>query len=446
MPDRSGFGWFRYPHCAGAVPPRFLVGPGRRARDHAGAGADGRSGGAGWFDLEDPAGHGAGWLAAGAGRLPGLVVTDEAACARAVQGAAGAHRSPNGPIGPDRSAALPLLGSASPTLLRGPATSATALAASRSSRSAASPPTAKAGRRHGLGPVVAGGFFLFVPGRQRCRNAWRREFIRTAWSSATCRNWHECAQPVHLPVLKPCWPITTGRSGMPPIPAARWASTVPSGAMLPIGRTRPIQQGNRGPGLPTTTYKRQVKPGVPCAFNTHCRTSCQHADADAPQRHPALGPGRAGNWYAAHAQPDQAYFWATHAGAELTHAQDGGAWCVGVEFKRAMRQLSDALQRTWCCRPCSRDALYVVYPVAAQWRYHWPSVEVASGGAAGACRQRRRLTQPFAPAVAASAPGEVTTHHWSSTYRRPRRRSARPTRHRWLRTQAQEAQARRRSG
>lgn len=61
------------------------------------------------------------------------------------------------------------------------------------------------------------------------------------------------------------------------------------------------------------------------------------------------------------AAPDEAYFWATHAGAELDLLLFKGARRVGVEFKRA-----DAPRLTpsmpIAMRDLGLDALYVVYP------------------------------------------------------------------------------------
>ena len=61
------------------------------------------------------------------------------------------------------------------------------------------------------------------------------------------------------------------------------------------------------------------------------------------------------------AQPDQAYFWATHQGAELDLLMFKGKQRVGVEFKRA-----DAPRVTPSMRIAMHDlkldALYVVYP------------------------------------------------------------------------------------
>jgi predicted AAA+ superfamily ATPase len=67
------------------------------------------------------------------------------------------------------------------------------------------------------------------------------------------------------------------------------------------------------------------------------------------------------------ARPDEAYFWATHAGAELDLLMVKNGRRVGVEFKRA-----DAPQMTASMRialnDLSLDALYVVYPGARRYR------------------------------------------------------------------------------
>ena len=66
-------------------------------------------------------------------------------------------------------------------------------------------------------------------------------------------------------------------------------------------------------------------------------------------------------------QPDEAYFWATHAGAELDLLMFKNARRVGVEFKRA-----DAPRITPSMRTAMRDlkleALYVVYPGPLRYR------------------------------------------------------------------------------
>ena len=61
------------------------------------------------------------------------------------------------------------------------------------------------------------------------------------------------------------------------------------------------------------------------------------------------------------AQPDEAYFWATHQGAELDLLMLKGARRVGVEFKRADVPRVTRSMRT-AIDDLKLDALYVVYP------------------------------------------------------------------------------------
>ena len=67
------------------------------------------------------------------------------------------------------------------------------------------------------------------------------------------------------------------------------------------------------------------------------------------------------------ARPDEAYFWATHAGAELDLLMIKEGRRIGVEFKR-----SDAPQMTPSMRialnDLGLDALYVVYPGDRRYR------------------------------------------------------------------------------
>jgi predicted AAA+ superfamily ATPase len=61
------------------------------------------------------------------------------------------------------------------------------------------------------------------------------------------------------------------------------------------------------------------------------------------------------------AQPDQAYFWATHQGAELDLLMIKGRQRVGVEFKRADAPAITPSMRI-AMKDLKLDALYVVYP------------------------------------------------------------------------------------
>jgi predicted AAA+ superfamily ATPase len=86
-------------------------------------------------------------------------------------------------------------------------------------------------------------------------------------------------------------------------------------------------------------------------------------------RHPRLGAsweGFALEQVLRLARPDDAYFWATHTGAELDLLMFKYGLRVGVEFKRAdapglTRSMSIALQ------DLKLDALYVVYPGARRY-------------------------------------------------------------------------------
>jgi len=66
------------------------------------------------------------------------------------------------------------------------------------------------------------------------------------------------------------------------------------------------------------------------------------------------------------ANPDEAYFWATHQGAELDLLMLKGQQRVGVEFKRADAPKVTASMRI-AMRDLKLDALYVVYPGAQRF-------------------------------------------------------------------------------
>jgi predicted AAA+ superfamily ATPase len=61
------------------------------------------------------------------------------------------------------------------------------------------------------------------------------------------------------------------------------------------------------------------------------------------------------------AKPDQAYFWATHQGAELDLLMFKGTQRIGVEFKRADAPVLTASMRV-ALEDLKLDHLYVVYP------------------------------------------------------------------------------------
>jgi uncharacterized protein len=67
------------------------------------------------------------------------------------------------------------------------------------------------------------------------------------------------------------------------------------------------------------------------------------------------------------AQPDQAYFWATHQGAELDLLMLKGRQRIGVEFKRADAPVVTPSMRV-AANDLKLDALYVVYPGMHRYR------------------------------------------------------------------------------
>ena len=88
------------------------------------------------------------------------------------------------------------------------------------------------------------------------------------------------------------------------------------------------------------------------------------ADGDALWQHPKSGAsweGFALEQVLHVAQPDEAYFWATHAGAELDLLMFKHGLRVGVEFKRVDAPKMTASMHI-ALQDLKLDALYVVYP------------------------------------------------------------------------------------
>ena len=315
------------------------------------------SGSPNWFDLEDPQVEAQ--LAApmvALKDLRGLVVIDE------VQHAPGLFKVLRVLIDrPDNPARFLLLGSASPALLR------------QSSESLA-------GR---LEVIEAGGFTLDETGTE-CAAAlwWRGGFPRsfTAASDAASRIWRrEFIRTVverDLPQL--------GLAAAPPALYRFWA-------MLAHyhGQTWNAADPARSLGVNESTVrryldwltqaylvrqlqpwfanlgKRQVKaPKIYLRDSGLLHELLGITDSGALSRHPKSGAsweGFALDQVLRIAQPDQAYFWGTHAGAELDLLMFKDGRRVGVEFKRA-----DAPHLTLSMRialhDLALDALYVVYP------------------------------------------------------------------------------------
>ena len=92
--------------------------------------------------------------------------------------------------------------------------------------------------------------------------------------------------------------------------------------------------------------------------------------ADALQVHPRAGAsweGFALEQVLRISEPDEAYFWATHAGAELDLLMLKYGKRVGVEFKRADAPRLSPSMRT-ALVDLSLDALYVVYSGTRRYR------------------------------------------------------------------------------
>lgn len=117
--------------------------------------------------------------------------------------------------------------------------------------------------------------------------------------------------------------------------------------------------------------KRQVKaPKIYFRDSGLLHTLLGIADAAALARHPKSGAsweGFALDQVLRIARPDEAYFWATHAGAELDLLMIKNGRRVGVEFKRAdAPQLAPSMRIA--LNDLALDALYVVYPGERRYR------------------------------------------------------------------------------
>ena len=315
------------------------------------------SGSPNWFDLEDPQVEAQ--LAApmvALKDLRGLVVIDE------VQHAPDLFKVLRVLIDrPDNPARFLLLGSASPSLLR------------QSSESLAGRlEVIEAGgftlEETGVGDAAAlwwrGGFpRSFTARGDEASRIWRSEFIRTVVE----RDLPRLGMGVAAPALYRFWSMLAHYHGQ------TWNAADPARS-LGVNETtvrryldwltqaylvRQLQPWFANLG------KRQVKaPKIYLRDSGLLHTLLGIADPGALARHPKCGAsweGFALDQVLRIAQPDQAYFWATHAGAELDLLMLKDGRRVGVEFKR-----SDAPQLTPSMRialqDLALDALYVVYP------------------------------------------------------------------------------------
>ena len=321
------------------------------------------SGSANWFDLEDPQVEAqlAAPLVALKG-LRGLVVIDE------VQHAPELFKVLRVLIDrADNPARFLLLGSASPALLR------------QSSESLA-------GR---IEVIEAGGFTLDETGTEpaatlwwrggfprsftarddEASRIWRREFIRTTVE----RDLPQLGMNVAALALYRFWSMLAQHHG------EVWNAAAPA-------RSLGVNESTVRRYLDWLTHAYLVRQLQPWFANLGKRqvkapkiylrdTGLLHEllginDPAALARHPKSGAsweGFALDQILRIARPDEAYFWATHAGAELDLLMLKDGQRVGVEFKRA-----DAPQLTPSMRialqDLSLDVLYVVYPGERRYR------------------------------------------------------------------------------
>ncbi len=344
-------------------PAVALVGPRQVGKTTLARQLQGDDGQATWFDLEDPQVQAQLATPLVALRdLKGLVVIDE------VQHAPELFQVLRVLVDrPGNPARFLLLGSASPTLLR------------QSGESLA-------GR---IEVIEAGGFTLqetgadpaqrlwwrggfprsFTAASDEDSRAWRRNFIRTVVE----RDLPQLGMNVPAPAIYRFWAMLAHFHGQV------WNAAEPA-------RSLGVNESTVRRYLDWLTQAYLVRQLQPWFVNTGKRqvkapklyfrdTGLLHellgiADPAALQTHPRLGAsweGFALDQVLRVARPDEAYFWATHAGAELDLLMFKDGRRVGVEFKRSdapvlTRSMQVALQ------DLELDALYVVYPGPRRYR------------------------------------------------------------------------------
>ena len=315
-----------------------------------------------WFDLEDPQS-----LAALAHPqlalqgLSGLVVIDE------VQHAPELTKVLRVLIDrPDNPAKFLLLGSASPTLLR---QSSESLAGRIEVIEAGGLTVEEVGVDQAPLLWSRGGFprSLLADGDEASR-IWRREFIR----SMVERDLPQLGMRVPAPAIQRFWTMLAHFHGQ------IWNAADPARSLgvneSTVRRyldwlTQAYLVRQLQPWF-ANTAKRQVKaPKIYLRDSGVLHSLLGIADEATLLSHPRSGAsweGFALEQVLRVAQPDQAYFWATHAGAELDLLLLKNGRRVGVEFKRAdAPSLTKSMQIAQA--DLALDALYVVYP--GQRRY-----------------------------------------------------------------------------
>ncbi len=315
------------------------------------------SGSPNWFDLEDPQVEAQLTAPMVALKdLRGLVVIDE------VQQAPELFRVLRVLIDrTDNAARFLLLGSASPALLR---QSSESLAGRLEVIEAGGFTLDETGVDHAAMLWWRGGFpRSFVAAGDEESRIWRREFIRTTVE----RDLPQLGMNVAAPAIRRFWSMLAHFHGQ------TWNAADPARSLGVNESTvrryldwltqaylvRQLQPWFANLG------KRQVKaPKIFIRDSGLLHELLGIADLGALARHPKCGAsweGFALDQVLRIARPDEAYFWATHAGAELDLLMFKNGRPVGVEFKR-----SDAPQLTPSMRialeDLALDALYVVYP------------------------------------------------------------------------------------
>ena len=310
-----------------------------------------------WFDLEDPQVEAQ--LAAplvALKDLRGLVVIDE------VQHAPDLFKVLRVLIDRrDNPARFLLLGSASPALLR---QSSESLAGRIEVIEAGGFTLDETGADHAAALWWRGGFpRSFTAPDDESSRIWRREFVRTTVE----RDLPQLGLNVAAPALYRFWAMLAHYHGQV------WNAAAPARSLGVNESTvrryldwltqayliRQLQPWFANLG------KRQVKaPKIYLRDTGLLHTLLGIGDPAALLRHPNSGAsweGFALDQILRIARPDEAYFWATHAGAELDLLMLKDGRRVGVEFKRAdAPQLTQSMRIAF--RDLALDALYVVYP------------------------------------------------------------------------------------
>lgn len=315
-----------------------------------------------WFDLEDPAAAAA--LAqplAALGGLRGLVVIDEVQHAPELFKVLRVLTDR-----PDAPARFLLLGSASPTLLR---QSAESLTGRIEVIEAGGFTVADVGAGASPELWMRGGFpRAYLAASDADSRAWRQGFIRNTVE----RDLPQMGLNAPAPAIHRFWSMLAHYHGQ------IWNAAEPARSlgvnestvrryldwMTQAFLVRQLQPWHANLG------KRQVKaPKVYLRDSGLLHELLGIGDAAALLRHPKSGAsweGFALDQVLRIAQPDEAWFWATHGGAELDLLMVKDGRRIGVEFK-----LSDAPTLTPSMRIALQDLalerLYVVYP--GQRRY-----------------------------------------------------------------------------